>query len=133
MRMPLDGLLPYLDLDLSESQKEQVRAMLNDARTSLGPLAAEVGRARRALFAAVTSPTYDEAAVRAAADAVGRAAGAVAVERARLQAQIRAILTAEQQAKLDEAFRRMGERLDRRGRGPQRGWHGRMAPATHVL
>lgn len=129
----LQGLLPALDLDLSDAQKEQVRAMLRDAGPRLAPLAAEVGRARRALFAAVTAPTYDEAAVRAAADAVGRAAGAVAAERAQLQAQVRTILTAEQQAKLDEALRRMTERLDRRGRGAPRAGHERMGHMIRAL
>jgi len=131
MRWPLHGLLS--GLDLSDAQQDQVKAMLRDARPRLAPLADEAGRARRALFAAVTAPTYDEAAVRAAADALGRAAGAVAAGGAQLQAQVRGILTPEQQAKLDEALRRMTERMEKRGRGAHRMWRERAGQIVGTL
>jgi protein CpxP len=129
---PLAHLLRHLEL--SDEQKTQIKALMRDARPRLQPLAAEAMRTRRAVFQAVAAPTFDETAVRAAAEAAGRAAGDLAVERARLTSEVRALLTPEQQARLDEALRRMEERGERRGHmGGRAAWHERAADLVDTL
>lgn len=111
-RGPLRGFLS--GLGLTDAQKEQVKAIIKDAQPRLEPLVDEVIRTKRALFQAATAPTFDESAVRAAADAAGKAAGALTVEKARAASLVRGVLTAEQQAKLDDALRRAAERREKR-------------------
>jgi protein CpxP len=113
-------------LDLTDTQKEQARDVLRAARPRIAPLADEARKAHRTLFQAVTAPAPDEGAIRAAADAVGRAAGALAVERAKVGTELRALLTPEQQQKLDERLARMNQKMEQRG-GPGRGmWRHRV-------
>jgi protein CpxP len=113
-------------LDLTDAQKEQARDVLRAARPRITPLADEARKARRALFQAVTAPAPDESAIRAAADAVGRTTGALAVERAKVGTELRTLLTPEQQQKLDERLARMNQKMEQRG-GPGRGmWRHRV-------
>jgi protein CpxP len=107
-------------LDLTDTQREQARDVLRAARPRIAPLADEARKAGRALFQAVTAPAPDESAIRAAAETVGRATGALAVERAKVGTELRALLTPEQQQKLDERLARMNQRMEQRG-GPGRG------------
>jgi Spy/CpxP family protein refolding chaperone len=109
------------DLDLTDAQKEQARAVVREAGPRLAPLRDGAARASQALFRAVTAPASDEAAVRAAAAEVARALESLSVERARLVADLRAILTPEQQAQLDRTLQDLGGRRERRGRPGARG------------
>jgi hypothetical protein len=115
------------------AQKEQIKAILKDGQPRLEPLVDEMVRSRRALFEAVSAPTFDEGAIRAAADTAARAATTLAVERARTGSLLRGVLTAEQQARFDEGLRRMGERMAKRGALGRRIWREHAADFVDAL
>ncbi len=121
------------DVHLTGAQKEQVKQILQAEQPRLEPLMDRMIQARRALSQAVAAPTLDEAAVRAAAEGAGKAGADLAVATARVASRVRALLTAEQQGKLDDAIRKAGDRLERRvklGRGI---WRQHMADFIDAL
>jgi len=130
-RGPLRAILT--GLDLTGAQKEQIKGILKDEQPRLEPLVDEMVRSRRALFEAVSAPTFDEGAIRAAADTAARAATALAVERARMGSLLRGVLTAEQQARFDEGLRRMRERMAKRGALGRRIWREHAADFVDAL
>ena len=83
-------------LEISDGQREQIRAMVEQRREVLREDVEAVLTARRDLFAAIHGESFDEAAIRAAAAVVGAAQADLAVERARLVQEIRGVLTPEQ-------------------------------------
>src|SRR6266704_912339 len=101
-------------LDLTDDQKTQVKAILQDEGPRVEPLVDEVLRSKKALFEAVHSRTFDEKAVRAAASVSAKATTDLAVERARMVSRFRGILTDEQQDRLDSIRGRFEERLEKR-------------------
>lgn len=97
------GLLPGLRaLNLSDSQREQLKATMDAHRAAFEQQAGKQRAARKALHDAITAETFDEAAVRQkAADlAVVEADGAVL--RAKVHSEAWALLTPEQKQKANE-------------------------------
>jgi len=126
MMGPLGGLLalhpdlPLLGLNLSDAQREQVRAIMQTHRDEGRALMQRAEAAADALRKA-TGQTIDEGAATQHGQALGAAIADAAVLRARIRAEVFAILTPQQQA---EAHKIAADRLDRRERGrrtPPRG------------
>jgi protein CpxP len=98
---PLAGL-PLRQLNLSDAQREQVRAITESHQAEMKAVGDRAMTARQALHAATTSPSFDEGAVRARAAELAAVEADIAVFRARLFADVFQILTPEQQAKVKE-------------------------------
>jgi periplasmic protein CpxP/Spy len=88
-------------LNLSEAQKTQVHGILEDEHPRLAPLFEASMKAHHALEQAIHAPTFDENVIRAAAAQAGTAEGDLAVEKGRLAARIRTVLTPDQQKQMD--------------------------------
>jgi Spy/CpxP family protein refolding chaperone len=120
---PGRGLLH--DLNLTEEQREQIKAIHEKYQPQLEAARKTVREAVKALRDAVRANPVNEGAIRAAATQVGNAVGDLAIIRANQHAEIRAVLTAEQQAKFDAAIEEMppagGPRGGGMGGGPRGG------------
>jgi Spy/CpxP family protein refolding chaperone len=88
-------------LDLAEAQQAQVRDVMATHRPEMQSRMTELQDAREALREAIRGESFDEGAVRAAHGKVAAQAEEMAVLRARAFAEIRPILTPEQQARLE--------------------------------
>jgi Spy/CpxP family protein refolding chaperone len=109
-------------LDLSDEQKERMKAIVAKHREAMQDHTEKVMEKRRALRAAVRAETVDTAAIQASAQELGEALGARATLRATLRSELRAVLTEEQRTQADARREKIREHLGRRGRG--RGLHG---------
>ena len=89
-------------LNVTPEQREQVVRVLQSHRAELAQAAKPVVAKRRALREATTAETLDEPQIRDAAADLGKALGDLAVIGARVKAEVRATLTAEQRKTLDE-------------------------------
>lgn len=112
---PFAGLRMLRELDLSDTQRQQVKDVLEKARET--GVQKQLMEARKALQDAVESPSVDESNIRNLADQVGVAEGNAAIERAQIHQEILQILTDEQRQELEklkaEAKQRMEERKQR--------------------
>ena len=98
---PLGGL-PLRELNLTESQREQVRTIVESRESETRAIGERAMAAREALHAATTSPSFDEGLVRTRAAEVAALDADLAVAHARIFADVFQILTPEQQAKAKE-------------------------------
>jgi protein CpxP len=98
---PLAGL-PLRELNLSESQRQQVRTIIEPRESEMRAVGERAIVAREALQAAMTSPSLDEGLVRQRAAELSAIEADLAVTRARIYADVFQILTPEQQAKAKE-------------------------------
>ena len=123
------GIVPGLRaLDLTETQREQVKAAMESHKAEFEAQAGQDAAARQALHAAVTAETFDEAAIRQKSADVAAVEADGAVLRAKVHAEVWALLTPEQQAKakalraqMEERRGQMRERIEqRRGQRQQR-------------
>ena len=99
---PAATLLPLRQLELSEEQREQVRAAVAETREAGRDTARAIRRARRAMAEAVAADPVDEARIRSLAADLGRLQGDAAVGRANLRAALWRLLTPEQQERAAE-------------------------------
>jgi Spy/CpxP family protein refolding chaperone len=110
------GALGLDGVDLTEAQREQVRAAVDSHRDELRGLLDRVEVARRTLGASAESGQVDEAA----ANEVGAASGALALAEARMRAELFQLLTPEQRATIQkraaERAKRFAERQSERQR-----------------
>ncbi len=100
-------------LDLDDTQRTEVRRIVDQARPQARALGDSLRDGRAQLGEMVKSENLDAAALQSLADAQGDAMAAAMVARAQVMHDIRGILTAEQLEKLDTLRERHGER----GRG----------------
>ena len=116
------GVLPGLRaLNLTETQREQVRATMESHKAEFEQQRDRQRTAHQALQAAVTSPSFDEAAVRQKAADVAAVEADGAVLHAKVYSEVWALLTPEQQQKAGELKAQAGQRAERRrGRIEQR-------------
>lgn len=106
-------------LDLSQEQRDAIRAILEAERDAVQALRQQL-RANRQAFRDAHPPTeFNEAAVRAHAEAQGKIHTELAVAAARTRAKALAVLTPEQLVELGELRARFEERWGGRGRGWQ--------------
>jgi len=94
---------PYLrNLDLFESQRDKVFAILHDQAPAMRERIKSLSRAEADLRRLTAGPDYDEGKAKALADQLGRAMSEVALLRARTDHLIFDVLTPEQRKRLTE-------------------------------
>lgn len=84
------------ELGVTDEQQAAIRGVVKEHRTELVQCVKDLTSKRRALRQAVTAQTPDEAAIRAAADELGKAIGNTAVEASKVIGQVKGHLTPEQ-------------------------------------
>lgn len=110
--------LPLRGLGLTDAQREQVEAVMDSHRDEQKAIGERMMTARKALRDAVEADAFNDAAIRAAAAEVGGVEADAAVLRARLRAEVFALLTPEQVQKVKDLRSEMESRMkDGRGRG----------------
>jgi Spy/CpxP family protein refolding chaperone len=114
--------LPLRALELTDAQREQVKAIMASHRDAQKAAGDKMMEARKALHDAIAADAFDEAAIRAAAGAVAALDADAAVQQARIRAEVFAILTPEQAKKAKELRIEMENRM-KEGRGRGRGMH----------
>ena len=118
---PRDGLGPIArDLNLTDDQKAAIKKITESFRESDKALFDQL-RALHQSEPDPTSGTFDEAAVRAAAEARAKVQIELEVSHAKMMSQIAAVLTAEQKAQL-AARRQQFEQLGPPPPPPERPW-----------
>ena len=118
---PHDGLGPIArDLNLTDDQKAAIKKITESFRESDKALFDQL-RALHQSEPDPTSGTFDEAAVRAAAEARAKVQIELEVSHAKMMSQIAAVLTAEQKAQL-AARRQQFEQLGPPPPPPERPW-----------
>jgi len=119
--------LPLRELDLTDAQREQVRAAVESHRDEQKAIGDRMQAARKALHEAIAADTFNEDAIRAAAAQIGAVEADAAVLQAKIRAEIFALLTPEQVQKAKQLRSQMENRMkDGRGRGT--GQHPRPLP-----
>lgn len=114
--------LPLRQLDLSDAQRDQVRAVMQSHQAAFKEIGDRLRTAHDGLETAVTAETVDEAAIRARSAEVAAVQADAAVLRARVHQEIFSLLTAEQQAKAKELRAQAENRTrNRASRGRERG------------
>lgn len=98
-------------LDLTDAQRQQMRAIFESHQDELKALGDRMMTARKALDDSITADTVDEAAIRARAADVGTVEADAAVLRAKMHAAVFAVLTPEQQQKAKELRGTMENRM----------------------
>jgi protein CpxP len=112
------GGIALRGLDLTDAQREQVKAILQSHRDEQKAIGDRMQAARKALHDAIAADTFDETTVRAKAVEIGTIEADAAVLQARIKSEIVAILTPEQVKKAKELRTEMENRMkDGRGRG----------------
>lgn len=108
-------------LNLTTDQRDRVKQIRESHREEQQALRTRAMQAHQALQGAVTSPTFDESAVRTRAAEVATVDADVAVAEARIYAEVYQILTSEQQEQLKTMQANMQQRLQQRqqNRPPQ--------------
>ena len=97
-------------LNLTDAQKAQIKQVEESFRESTKNLHEQLRANGGGPFDAVKDGTFDEAAVRAAAQARAGVHVELEVAHARMMSQVFAVLTTEQKAKLAELHKQMQER-----------------------
>ena len=96
--------------NLTEAQKDQVKAIVESHRDEMRGLLDRQAQARRALAASAESGRVDDAA----ANDVGAASASLALAEARMRAEVFQLLTPEQRAAVQKHAQERAERFDRR-------------------
>jgi len=112
-------------LDLSKEQTEQVKAIFLKHRDEIAPLRKEMVSGRRELRNLTQAEKTDEAAIREQAKKIAATSGDLAVHRAKMAREVRAMLTPEQIRKFQVLQEKRDRRIDgmmHRGQeGPSKG------------
>ena len=112
------GLFGLRIAELSETQREQMRAILDRHEAENRALWEQQRTARSALEDSIVTSPVDEGAIRQKSAELGSVDAELAVVRARMNAEVMTLLTPEQQQELQQHRARMKER---RESAPSRG------------
>jgi len=96
--------------NLTEAQKDQVKAIVESHRDEMRGLLDRQAQARRVLAASAESGRVDDAA----ANEVGAASASLALAEARMRAEVFQLLTPEQRAAVQKRAQERAQRFDRR-------------------
>jgi periplasmic protein CpxP/Spy len=108
---PMGAVLPGLrGLELTDAQREQVRAVMESHKAEFEAQFQKLGPARKALHDAVTAEALDESAIRQRAADVAAIEADGAVLQARVHVEVWALLTPEQQQKARDLRAQMEQR-----------------------
>ncbi len=99
-------------LGITDEQKAQVKAVLQQYQPTAGPLIKQLVTERRALRDLIHAATIDESAIRAQAAKVASLQADLDVQRAHVSHDIRALLTPEQLQKLQDRQVNVDDRID---------------------
>jgi Spy/CpxP family protein refolding chaperone len=111
---PMGPIAPLLArLGLSDTQKDQIKAVMQSHADEFKALGARASAAHSALETAETADTLDEGAIRQASAEVAAVDADTAVARGHVRAEVFQVLTADQKA---QARQLMAKRAER-GRG----------------
>lgn len=114
------GPVPFLrDLNLTDAQKAQVKQIVDNFEASTKELHEKMRSLRGGELDVLKDGSFDEAAVRSAAQARASIEVELEVARARMMSQVYGVLTAEQKAKLAERRQQFEQR--RKERETERG------------
>lgn len=119
----MDEAMPHMHrqmakrLQLTEPQREQMRAIRESAAPEMRALHEELRQSRRKLRELATAETYDEQAVRSEAQRLGDLTAQLAELGARTGSQAHQLLTPEQQAELSEMRQQAHQRHAERHSG----------------
>ena len=109
--------LPLRQLNLTDAQKEQVRQLMDQHREQSRGLFGRVQAAQEAQRKAMEAIPFSEPQIRSAMQALGEVQTELAVQQARLQSDVFALLTPDQQEQLKkiraDRQARMKNRQDR--------------------
>lgn len=111
------GGLPLRELDLTDAQREQVKAIMESHRDAQQSIGDRMRTARQALQEAITADTLDESAIKAHATEIGAIEADAALLQAKVHAEVTAILTPEQVKKWKELRTELQNRMKEGGRG----------------
>ena len=100
---PLNNILNQLNL--SDAQRTSINGILAAQRQNGEAARQQMMAARQALLQAINADQFNEAKVREAANAMGALETERAVATARMLSEVRAVLTPEQQAQLQQALK----------------------------
>lgn len=100
-------------LDLTPTQQEKIRGIVQDEREKARPLHEKLADARRKIREAATAEPLDETTVRSLAAEQAKARADLIVSHARMRESIRALLTPEQRERADTMRRWMEGRRHR--------------------
>ncbi len=95
------------ELNLSDAQKTQAKAILDAERAATDPLQARMEDIHKQIEATVVNGQFDEAQVRTLADQAGQLSADMMVEHIRAHTKLFSILTPEQRVKALEMHKRM--------------------------
>ena len=98
------GALPLRSLNLTQAQQDLIRDIRERNRTEMQQIEGKAREARVAQEKAVNAIPFNEAAVRSASLALAEVQADIAVHQARVQSEIFATLTAEQQEAVKKAL-----------------------------
>lgn len=87
-------------LDLSDGQRKQIEALMDEQREQARPYVRTLVETRREMRRAIKAETFDEAAVRAIAERQAGAMTEMAVLRARGRHAVQQVLTPEQRQQM---------------------------------
>lgn len=93
-------------LDLAEAQRDQIFKIHHDQVPAMREQMKQVRHAREDLMKIASADRFDDARARQAADTLAKAVSAMAVMHAQTANRVRALLTPEQRAKIDERMQR---------------------------
>jgi Spy/CpxP family protein refolding chaperone len=110
--------LPLRQIDLTETQQQQIRDVTQQYRDQNRQAAEQLRMAMDAQRTAVETMPVNEGLIRSTTQAIVEAQTALAIQRARMQSDIFALLTPAQQEQLKKL------RVERESRGQQRGARG---------
>jgi Spy/CpxP family protein refolding chaperone len=98
-------------LDLTDAQQAQARQIMDAERPKLKPLMDQVAEGHRQMHALASTGKFDEAKVRALASQQAQAMTELMVQKARIHAQMVALLTPEQKTKLTKFMDRKEQHM----------------------
>lgn len=99
-------------LNLTEAQRDKIFSIMHAQAPAMRDKHKAIRKAREELRTLAHGDSFDAGRARAASDALGKAVGEMALQRAATHAQVHAVLTPEQRKKAEEM---------RQHRGPQGG------------
>lgn len=93
------------EMNLTDEQRSQIREVVRGEKADIAKVAEKVWQKRNVLRDAVLADKPDEAAIRAAADDLGKAIGDAAVLGAKVVDKVKPVLTAEQRAQVKKCHK----------------------------
>ena len=108
------GLGEFRQLDLTDGQREQIKAIHDSHQAEFKAVGDKLGAAHQGMRALLEADTLDESAVRAKSAEVAAAQADAAILQSKVRTETLSVLTSDQQAKLKEL------RASRQGRIKQR-------------